>query len=83
MESQYIVKLKLHLSFFMQKNANIYFKRMEYPLASQGPSDVKANKTIEFIAIKWGIKKCAEVLQNWRYSGRGRRALAVSFPVPF
>ncbi|XP_010011108.1 PREDICTED: receptor-interacting serine/threonine-protein kinase 2-like, partial [Nestor notabilis] len=35
---------------------------------SSGTSGVKADQTVDFTAIKWGIKKHAEVLQNWRYS---------------
>lgn len=43
---------------------------------------MKADKTIVFTAIKYHIEKYSEVLQNQRYSGRGRRAQAVPVSAP-
>ncbi|XP_014820947.1 PREDICTED: receptor-interacting serine/threonine-protein kinase 2 isoform X2 [Calidris pugnax] len=43
-------------------------------ILSSGTSAVKTDETIDFTALKQGIKKCAEVLQTWRYSGRGENS---------
>lgn len=74
---------KTALKFLLSKECKRVFQKNGVSFSFAGISGVKADKTVDFTAIKWGIKKCAEVLQNWRYSGRGRRAQAVSFPVPF